>query len=85
MEKRDIVINKLGTLMLANAELAAENVAILKREVEHLKHIEMLKAELKRWQETANQKELERAAAVGRPEDGGDDLPANPYESSKVH
>jgi hypothetical protein len=75
--KRDIIIQKLGTLMLANAELAAENVECLKREAEHLKHIEILKAELKRWQEAANEKERERAAAVGREE--GENLPANPY------
>ena len=64
-QTREFIINKLGTLMLANAELAAENLTLAKRESEHLKHIGMLKAELARWQEAANQKKAERAAVVG--------------------
>jgi len=78
MEKqtRDIIINKLGTLQMANAELAAENLLLAKREKDHLAHVEMLKAELARWQQAAAKPDAP-AGALDRPE--GENLPANTH------
>jgi hypothetical protein len=87
MNAKEILINKVGTLMWANAELAAQNFECLTREKEHLQHIAMLKAELKRWQDAANEKEKERSEAVDFKEAVTENLPANPYETngSGVH
>lgn len=53
---RSILSTKLGSIMLANAELAAENMRLAAKEKEHLQHIEMLQAELSRWQDDARKR-----------------------------
>lgn len=52
---RNIITNKLGTLMMANAELAAENMELAKREKEHLERIKALKTEVDRLMALADQ------------------------------
>lgn len=75
---RQVVINKLGTLMMANAELAATNAVLAKQVSDHEQHIGMLKAELARWQQNAQRLD----ADVDRPEGSLENLPANPYNGA---
>jgi FtsZ-binding cell division protein ZapB len=64
-ETRQLIVSKFGTLMLANAELAAEN-AILRQAVE------ALKADNERLKAEASAAEKQRAALT-------ENLPANRY------
>lgn len=83
---RQVIINKLGTLMFANSELAAENAALRHANGEHQKHIDMLKAELARWQQDAQKAAEAPQLPLDRPDGVTENIPANPYaENGKVH
>jgi hypothetical protein len=75
---RQVVTIKLGTLVLANAELAAENSVLRKLLAERDQRIAALQSELESLQQGAQRP----AGPTDRHEGAGDNLPANPYNGT---
>ena len=72
---RNIMIQKLGMLMFANAELAAENIQLgnkVQTQAAEITQLKSLLADATKMPELSN----------GRPESMGENLPANPYNGA---
>ena len=79
-EVRSIILSRLAALTMENIELEAENRLLRKKGLDQEQHIAMLRAELARWQQDANDASFEKP----REEDVDqpplfESLPANPY------
>jgi hypothetical protein len=89
-EVRSIILSRLAALTMENIELEAENRLLRKKGLDQEKHIEMLRAELGRWQQDAARPEFDtddaEALPAGKPREEDinqpplfADLPAKPY------
>ena len=72
---RNIVIKKLGTLMLANSELAAENIQLGSQLQAQAVEITRLQAQIAEFVKAPE-------PPKARPEGAGENLPNNPYNGA---